>query len=48
MYCAHVRLEKYTVNTCRLCLSQTSSRIEVEMVGPSMSDKVCSMSDSRL
>lgn len=31
MYCAHVRLEKDTVNTCRLCLSQTKRRVGIEI-----------------
>jgi hypothetical protein len=47
MHCAHVRLERYTVNTCRLCLGQTRSRMEVERVGLATSNKVCSMTDWR-
>jgi hypothetical protein len=48
MHCAHVRLGKGTVNTCRLCLSLTRTRIEIEIMGLSWSDEVCSKSDSRL
>ena len=41
MHCAHVQLEKDTVNTYRLCLNQTRMRLEVKLMGQSTSDKVC-------
>lgn len=45
MHCAHVQLKKDTVNTCRLCLSQTRMRLKVETAGLLTR---CMESDSRL
>lgn len=40
MHCAHVDLETDTVNTCRLCLSETRMRFEVRIMGLSKNDRV--------